>query len=55
MKGKAVKSPLTPDITQSEVHLSPSPGSDDFEYETQKRKLNPQSLNDPLLVGPLPL
>ena len=36
---------MTPDITQSEIHPSPSPGSDDFEYETPKRKLNPRSLN----------
>ena len=47
VKGKAVKSPVTPDITQSEIHPSPSPGSDDLEYETPKRKLNPCSLNYP--------
>ena len=50
VKGKAVKSgyekPETP-ITDPAIHPSPSPGSDDFEYETPKRKLNPHSLNYP--------
>ena len=45
---KALKT--TKPVTPSEEPIiipSPSPGSDDFEYETPKRKLNPCSLNYP--------